>query len=121
MFKKGDTVVYNDIGGLNEIMPKWYPPKGTIGTVETVNGNSLLVHWRKGSTSADDRWNVAVDAVSKVENKAHASEIENMWLDEIYAGRKAYKEGKPFNIEKSRLWCCGWCDAQEEDMKEAKK
>ena len=50
----GDTVVYN--GAEHEKVPRWYPEKGTLGTVVGKNTNQYNVSFRKGTTSGDDKW-----------------------------------------------------------------
>ena len=55
-FKTGDKVRY--IGEDHKVMPKFYPPVGTIGTVinQSNEYDDVYVHWEKGSTSKEDCW-----------------------------------------------------------------
>lgn len=55
-FKIGDEVKY--IGKSHEICPSYFPRRGTIGVILRIidNSNMILVQWKHGSTSYDDRW-----------------------------------------------------------------
>lgn len=55
--KVGDTIVYN--GHNHDRRPEWYPEKGTLGVVLSGCDKAYTIAFRKGTTSADDKWVVA--------------------------------------------------------------
>lgn len=65
-FAVGDKVQHT-CGELHELKPEFYPPKGTVGVVNDVNGyDDLLVQWPEGTTSQDDLWFIPPEFVEKV-------------------------------------------------------
>lgn len=66
-FKVGDTVEFRDEYA-HRIMPIFYPPVGTKGTVVTprTDAGSVQVQWEEGSTYDDDCWYTLPDYVRKV-------------------------------------------------------
>lgn len=61
-YKVGDEVVFVDADA-HAFNPMFYPEKGTIGKVEDVRENELIVQWPEGSTSYDNLWGCRVSSV----------------------------------------------------------
>ena len=52
----------------HQLLPEFYPPHGTVGTVTTVHGEKCcFVRWPAGSTSGNDEWAVATEFLEVVE------------------------------------------------------
>lgn len=67
MIKEGMKVRFIDEFG-HQLMPRFYPPQGTVGTVTTVHGEKCcFVKWPDGSTSGDDEWAVWTEFLEVVE------------------------------------------------------
>ena len=68
-FEVGDRVrVKNNKS--HKACPKYYPERGTVGTIEDICDNGdLFVRWPTGSTSKDDRWYIGSHLVKKVKER----------------------------------------------------
>lgn len=54
----GERVMFTDPNAHKEC-PRWYPPKGTIGTVvqcNSVNNPAVRVQWPDGTTGGNGCW-----------------------------------------------------------------
>lgn len=66
LFEVGDKVRYNNKEH-HRTNPDFYPPVGTLGTVEGICGaDEYIVKWKKGSTSGDDTWLVNASMITMV-------------------------------------------------------
>lgn len=76
MVKVGDTVEFRDIFW-HRLMPIFFPPMGTKGTVVNAKTNigRIQVQWEEGSTSGDDCWFVSLEHVRKVSNDPHKFKV----------------------------------------------
>ncbi len=61
----GDTVEFRNETKHN-VLPIFYPPVGTKGTVVQINGDNVWVQWEKGSAFHDDCWSVIREDVKKI-------------------------------------------------------
>jgi hypothetical protein len=71
--KQGDSVIY--IGGRHEECPTYFPPNGTIGTIDGIyDEETYWVKWPEGTTndSIDSVWAVCTPSIvpDTVENRA---------------------------------------------------
>lgn len=64
--KAGDKVRYTG-ANMRRLVPEYYPPVGTIGTVIKIDNMGARVQWPEGSTSGDDRWRVCTGELELVE------------------------------------------------------
>ena len=69
-YNKGDKVRFEN-DRLHLSKPDYYPPPGTIGTVEHgyTNNRLMLVRWEEGSCAEDCRWLCSVDDVVPAEEE----------------------------------------------------
>lgn len=67
MIKEGMKVRFTDEHA-HHLLPEFYPPKGTVGTVTTVHGEKCcFVKWPDGSTSEGGDWAVCTELLEVVE------------------------------------------------------
>ena len=64
-FKVNDIVIMED-AHKHDLLPQYYPEKGTLGRVIGIDGYELRVQWSIGSTSRDDIWFIDREYVRKV-------------------------------------------------------
>lgn len=67
-FEVGDRVRVKN-NKLHEAIPKFYPERGTVGTIERIRHGDLFVQWPTGSTSMTDRWWIPPHRVKKVKGR----------------------------------------------------
>lgn len=53
--KRGDKVVFLNTEAHKQC-PRWYPPKGTVGTVVHPGVGTAWVQWPSGTTDNPGRW-----------------------------------------------------------------
>lgn len=67
MIREGMKVRFTDEHA-HRLLPEFYPPRGTVGTVTTVHGEKCcFVKWPDGSTSEGGDWAVWTELLEVVE------------------------------------------------------